>query len=172
MDTVSVLPLDSRYNVRIPVESVTQQLAPGESGAVATTVAGVMLHRLPHFRDFRGLLSVAETDHQVPFEIKRFFLVSGVARTDIRGEHAHHSLWQFLVCVHGSCELIADDGHNRQSFLLDEPSVAVLLPPMVWGVQHRFTPDAVLLVLASEKYDPSDYIRDYDSFLKLVKAPR
>jgi dTDP-4-dehydrorhamnose 3,5-epimerase-like enzyme len=156
----------------MPLESAIQQIAPGEAGAVATRVAGVMLHRLPHFQDFRGMLSVAETGDQIPFDVKRFFLVSGVSRSDIRGEHAHRELQQFLICVHGSCEVIADDGENRQSFLLDDSSIAVLLPPMVWGVQHRFTPDAVLLVLASEKYDPSDYIRDYAEFLKLAKAPR
>lgn len=156
----------------MPTESVAQQLAPSESGATSTKVAGVTLHRLPHFRDFRGLLSVAETGSQIPFEVKRFFLVSSVAGTDIRGEHAHRDLWQMLICVHGSCEVIADDGVNRQSFPLNDPSIAVLLPPMVWGVQHRFTPEAVLLVLASEKYDPADYIRDYDTFLKLAKASR
>jgi hypothetical protein len=115
---------------------------------------------------------VAETGDQIPFEVKRFFLVSGVSSTEIRGEHAHHQLHQFLVCVHGSCEVIADDGENRQSFLLNDPSIAILLPPMVWGVQHRFTADAVLLVLASGKYDPADYIRDYQEFLKLAKARR
>jgi hypothetical protein len=115
---------------------------------------------------------VAETGGQIPFEVRRFFLVSGVSSAEIRGEHAHRTLRQFLICVHGSCEVIADDGENRQRFPLDDPSIAVLLPPMVWGVQHRFTPDAVLLVLASDKYDPSDYIRDYHDFLKLLKAPR
>ena len=156
----------------MPLESATRQTALPETGAIATRVTGVMLHRLPHFEDFRGLLSVGETGAQIPFEIKRFFLVSGVASAEIRGEHAHRALYQFLVCAHGSCEVIADDGQNRQSFLLDDPSIAVLLPPMVWGVQHRFTSDAVLLVLASEKYDPTEYIRDYGEFLKLVRDPR
>jgi len=154
------------------LKSATRQAAPAETGAIPTGVTGVALYRLPHFRDFRGLLSVAETGDQIPFEVKRLFLVSGVSSTEIRGEHAHYTLRQFLVCVHGSCEVIADDGENRQGFLLDDPSIAVLLPPMVWGVQHRFTADAVLLVLASEKYDPADYIRDYDEFLKLVKVRR
>lgn len=155
----------------MPLESAARQSAPVECGAMATRVAGVVFHRLPHFADFRGLLSVAEAGDQIPFEVKRFFLVSGVSGAEIRGEHAHRSLRQFLVCVHGSCEVIADDGATRQSFLLDDPSLALLLPSMVWGIQHRFTTDAVLLVLASEKYDPADYIRDYDEFLQLVKAP-
>lgn len=155
----------------MPLESGLPQIAPVETGIARTRIAGVMLQRLPHFQDYRGLLSVAETGGQIPFEVKRFFVVSGVAGTDIRGEHAHRTLRQLLVCVHGSCEVTADDGANRQTFLLDDPSIAILLPPMVWGIQQRFSTDAVLLVLASEKYDPADYIRDYDEFLKLVKAP-
>lgn len=157
------------YNYRI---LDIPQTAPGDAGTIASRVAGVKLHRLPHFRDFRGLLSVAETDDQIPFQVKRFFLVSAVSSEEVRGEHAHRRLHQFLVCVHGSCEVIADDGVNREGFRLDAPSVALLLPPMIWGVQHRFTADAVLLVLASEKYDPADYIRNYDEFLRLVKAQR
>ena len=155
----------------MPLESALRQTALAQAGAASTQVAGVILYRLPQFRDFRGLLSVAEAGGQIPFEIKRFFLVSDVSSAEIRGEHAHRTLYQFLVCVHGSCEVIADDGENRQSFLLGDPSVAVLLPPMVWAVQHRFSPDAVLLVLASEKYDPGEYIRDYGEFLKMVRAP-
>ena len=151
--------------------SANPQIPPPETGSISTAVAGVILYRLPHFQDFRGLLSVAEAGDQIPFEVKRLFLVSNVSSTDIRGEHAHLALRQMLICVHGSCEVIADDGTSRQSFLLDDPSIALLLPPMVWGVQHRFTPDAVLLVLASEKYDPADYVRDYGEFVKRVKAP-
>ena len=146
------------------------QVAPRETGIVSTRIEGVKLYRLPHFQDFRGLLSVAEAGEQIPFEVKRIFLVSSVSSSEIRGEHAHRQLRQFLICVHGSCEVIADDGQNRETFLLDDPSIGVLLPPRVWGIQHRFTPDAVLLVLASEKYDPDDYIRDFDEFLALVKA--
>jgi len=157
------------YNDRI---LDTTPITPLETGTYASRVAGVVFHRLPHFRDFRGLLSVGEAGDQIPFEVRRFFLVSGVASEEIRGEHAHHRLYQFLVCVHGSCEVMVDDGVNRESFRLDDPSCAVLVPPMVWGVQHRFTQDAVLLVLASEKYDSADYIRDYDEFLKLLKAAR
>ncbi len=152
--------------------SATSQIAPPEAGSVATRVAGVRLYRLPHFQDFRGLLTVAEAGEQIPFEVRRLFLVSGVSSTEIRGEHAHLVLQQMLICVHGSCEVIADDGTNRESFALADPSLALLLPPMVWGVQHCFSADAVLLVLASEKYDPADYIRKYEEFLQRVRAMR
>jgi len=137
-----------------------------------TGVAGVTLHHLPHFVDPRGDLSVGEFSEHVPFKVRRFFVVYGVSSGEIRGEHAHRTLHQFLVCVHGRCELVADDGVNRETFVLDHPSLAVHLPPMIWGVQHSYTPGSVLLVLASAKYDPDDYIRDYAEFLRLAKAAR
>ena len=153
------------------VASVTRQIAGPDSCAVNTKVNGVILYRLPHFQDSRGLLSVAESGGQIPFEVKRVFLVSGVPGADIRGEHAHLTLRQMLICVHGSCEVIADDGANRQSFLLERsfdrrPAAAHGL-----GCATPLHPDAVLLVLASEKYDSADYIRNYDEFVKLLKAP-
>src|SRR5205823_3977340 len=141
---------------------------PAEVGSTPTAVPGVMLHRLPFFQDLRGMLSVGEVGTEVPFEVKRYFLVFGVSGKEIRGEHAHRSLHQFLVCVHGRCRVVADDGVNRQEFLLDNPAVGVYIPPMIWATQYKYTEDAVLLVLASERYDPADYIRDYSEFLTLA----
>ena len=87
-------------------------------------MAGVTLHRLPHVPDMRGNLSFGEIGDQIPFEVKRYFLVYGVASKEIRGEHAHRSLHQFLICVHGRCHVVADDGTNRQEFVLDSPTSA------------------------------------------------
>ena len=143
---------------------------PAEVGASPTRVAGVTLHRLPHVYDLRGNLSFGEIGNPIPFEVKRYFLVYSVVSKEIRGEHAHRSLHQFLICVHGRCHVVADDGTNRQEFVLDSPTVGLHLPPMVWGVQYKYTEDAVMLVLASDKYDPGSYIRDYSEFLELVKA--
>jgi len=145
---------------------------PAEVGVSATRVAGVTLHRLPHVHDLRGDLTFGEAANQIPFEVKRYFLVYSVASKEIRGEHAHRSLRQFLICVHGRCHVVADDGTNRQEFVLDSPTIGLHLPPMVWGIQYKYTEDAVMLVLASDKYDPGSYIRDYSEFLKLVKAAR
>ncbi len=139
-------------------------------GAEPTRVAGVTLHRLPEIDDLRGNLSFGEIGKQVPFEVKRYFLVYGVASKEIRGEHAHRSLHQFLVCVHGRCHVVADDGRARQEFTLDSPSLGLYLPPLVWATQYKYSEDAVLMVLASDKYDPASYIRDYSEFLELVKA--
>jgi UDP-2-acetamido-3-amino-2,3-dideoxy-glucuronate N-acetyltransferase len=146
--------------------------APSHVGVSGTSVAGVTLHRMPYILDPRGPLSFGEIGEQVPFEVQRYFLVFDVSSEEIRGEHAHRELHQFLICVHGCCHLTADDGCHREDFILDHPSIGVHLPPMVWGVQHKYTRDAVLLVLASAKYDPADYIRNYAAFLELVQGTR
>ena len=142
---------------------------PVEGGSTATSVTGVTLHRLPLVEDLRGFLSFGEARNQVPFEIKRYFMVFHVSSEEIRGEHAHRTLHQFLICVHGRCHVVADDGENRQEFVLDSPTIGVHLPPMIWGAQYRYSKDAVLLALASDVYDPADYIRDYTEFLELRK---
>ena len=140
---------------------------PSEPGVHPSRVSGVAIHRLPLVRDLRGLLTVADP---LAFEIKRFFLVFGVPSRDVRGEHAHRTLHQFLVCVHGECHLIVDDGQRKEEIVLDSPAIGVHVPPLVWAVQYRHSPDAVLLVMASGTYDASDYIRDYSEFRKLVAA--
>jgi acetyltransferase-like isoleucine patch superfamily enzyme/dTDP-4-dehydrorhamnose 3,5-epimerase-like enzyme len=145
---------------------------PAKVGVTTTRVAGVALHRLPQVIDLRGNLSFGEVADQIPFEVRRYFLVYSVASKEIRGEHAHRSLHQFLICVHGRCHVVADDGSNRQEFVLDSPTIGLHLPPMVWGIQYKYSEDAVLLVLASDRYDPGSYIRDYSEFLELVQAAR
>jgi len=137
-------------------------------GVEPSSVAGVALHRLPLFGDLRGDLSVGEFEKNIPFQPSRYFLVFGVANAKVRGEHAHRVCQQFLVCVRGACSVLADDGAHRQEFRLDHPRLGLHLPPLVWGVQYKFTPDAALLVFASHPYDPADYIRDYDEFLATV----
>jgi acyl-[acyl carrier protein]--UDP-N-acetylglucosamine O-acyltransferase/dTDP-4-dehydrorhamnose 3,5-epimerase-like enzyme len=139
-------------------------------GKAPTAVKGVTVHRLPLVDDVRGLLSFGEALRHVPIDFKRYFLVFGVSSEEVRGEHAHKTLHQFFICVHGRCHLVADDAVNRQEFVLDSPNLAVHVPPMVWALQYKYTADAVLLVLASDYYDPSDYIRDYSEFLALCRT--
>jgi dTDP-4-dehydrorhamnose 3,5-epimerase-like enzyme len=137
-----------------------------QPGVHASRVAGATIYRLPLVQDLRGYLSAAEN---LPFEIKRFFLVFDVPSREVRGEHAHRQCHQFLVCAHGECRIIADDGREREEIVLDSPSVGLHLAPMVWATQYRYSPDAVLLVLASEVYQPKDYIRDYAEFCALKR---
>lgn len=139
-----------------------------EVGAISTCVSGVTLHRMPYVKDIRGSLTVGEFERSVPFAVRRYFMVFDVPSAETRGEHAHRECHQFLVCAHGSCAVVADDGVNRQEFVLDRPDLGVYLPPMVWGIQYKYSPDALLLVFASGHYDSSDYIRDYGEFRRLA----
>lgn len=145
--------------------------AAAAAGPQATQVDGVVLHRLPLVDDLRGMLSFGEVARHVPFAVKRYFLVFRVPTEQVRGEHAHREQHQFLVCVHGRCSVVADDGRHRQEFRLDAPDIGVYIPPMTWAAQYKYSQDAVLLALSSGEYDPADYIRDYAEFLALRKRP-
>jgi dTDP-4-dehydrorhamnose 3,5-epimerase-like enzyme len=132
------------------------------------SIARVTLHNLPLVEDLRGSLSFGEYGQHLPFQPKRYFLVFDVTSKEIRGEHAHRKLEQFLICVSGSCAVVVDDGRIREEVILDSPSVGLYLPPMVWATQYKFTRDAIMLVLASDIYDPADYIRNYDEYLEIL----
>lgn len=133
-----------------------------------SAVSGVTVHELPRIADMRGSLSVGEFERSIPFAAKRYFLVFDVPSSEIRGEHAHCVCHQFLICIKGRCTVVADDGKQRSEFLLDRPNLGIFLPAMTWGIQYKYSSDAVLLVFASEYYDANDYIRDYSEFIKLV----
>lgn len=128
-------------------------------------VAGVKLVKAPIIRDLRGNLSAREVERGLPFTPQRTFIIFDVPTKEVRGEHAHRVCEQFLVCIKGSVRVLCDDGRHRQDFHLASSEVGLYLPPMVWGVQYHYSPDAMLMVYASEKYDPADYIRDYEGFL-------
>lgn len=134
----------------------------------ATSVRGVTLRRLPTHADMRGDLCVGEhgPGRTVPFAVKRHFLVFNVPSPEVRGQHAHLRCHQMLFCLQGSCRVVADDGRNRAEFILNDRRVGLHLPPLTWAVQYHYTSDAILLVLASHAYDPKDYVRDYDEFLR------
>jgi len=143
-----------------------------DSTRLGTGVGDVMLHRLKLVEDLRGNLSAGEFREQIPFIPKRYFIVFGVPGKDIRGEHAHRDCHQFLVCVRGSVAVVVDDGEVSEEYVLDAPNLGIYIPPMIWAVQYRYSADALLLVFASELYDPADYIRDYDEFLVEAEAER
>lgn len=172
--TVSGNPAQIIGYASTPVESQQTDAAAksvdGAVGSSATRVRDVTLHLLPRILDLRGNLSVGEFDRSIPFEPKRYFLVFGVPNAEVRGEHAHRTCKQFLICVKGRCSVVADDGIRREEFLLDDPATGVYLPPLTWGVQYKYSADAVLLVFASEYYDSAEYIRDYDEFKRLSQS--
>ena len=134
---------------------------PSGAGAVEKVAVGqVTLHRLKYVPDMRGSLSVGEFERDIPFVPRRYFLVFDVPSEKTRGEHAHRECHQFLICVKGSCAVVVDDGHSRAEVLLDSPALGIHLPPLTWGIQYKYSADAVLLVFASHYYDAPDYIRD------------
>jgi UDP-2-acetamido-3-amino-2,3-dideoxy-glucuronate N-acetyltransferase len=132
---------------------------------VQTSVRGVTLRRMLLVDDLRGSLSAGEFPDHIPFVPQRYFIVFDVPGKDVRGEHAHRRCHQFLVCVRGSLSVVVDDGAASEEIVLDAPNLGLYLPPMVWAVQYKYSADALLLVFASDRYDPDDYIRDYDEFL-------
>jgi dTDP-4-dehydrorhamnose 3,5-epimerase-like enzyme len=132
-------------------------------------VCGSSVHVLKQVFDSRGDLVVGHFEDEIPFRPKRFFTVFNVPGTDVRGEHAHISCHQFLMCVKGSVKATVDDGKTQKHVVLDRPNLGVYMPPMTWGIQSHYSSDAVLLVFTSDAYDAEDYIRNYDDFLKMVK---
>lgn len=130
----------------------------------AVGVGRVTVHELPLVEDLRGDLSVGEFGRSIPFEPKRYFLVFDVPSKEVRGAHAHKQCDQFLVCVRGSCAVVVDDGTHRRELALDRPNIGVYLPAGIWGIQYKYTADAVLLVFASHYYDAGDYIRSYPEY--------
>jgi acetyltransferase-like isoleucine patch superfamily enzyme/dTDP-4-dehydrorhamnose 3,5-epimerase-like enzyme len=144
-----------------------------EPGRQALDVRGAHLERFAEFSDLRGRLTVGELpDEGVPFTPRRWFLVHDVPSREVRGEHAHRVCHQFLICVSGQVSVAVDDGERRNEVLLDEPTLGLYVPPRVWASQYRYDKDAVLLVLASHPYDPDDYIREYDEFLREIGVVR
>lgn len=140
---------------------------PQANSSIELNVPGVTLHRLSLVEDLRGNLTAGEFMRQVPFAVNRYFVVFDVPSAETRGAHAHRRCHQFLVCLKGSVAFVADNGEKRQEITLDRPDIGLYLPPMIWGVQYKYSEDAMLLVLASDYYDNSDYIRDYEEFLTL-----
>ena len=118
--------------------------------------------------DERGQLVIIEGNQHIPFEIKRVFYIYGSDRDVVRGRHANYNSEFVLINVSGSSKVKVDDGKKQQVYDLDRPNIGVYIPKMVWKDMYDFSEDSVLLVLASEHYDPEEYIRDYDTYLKVV----
>lgn len=119
--------------------------------------------------DDRGQLVAIEEGKDVPFKVKRVYYLFDTVSGVRRGYHAHRNLQQALVCVHGSCKILLDDGRGKETVELSCPNEGLYIANNIWREMYDFSSDAVLLVLASELYDESDYIRNYDDFLKFIK---
>ena len=122
----------------------------------------------PALGDERGSLVALEAEKSVPFVIKRVYYIFGTKAGVSRGFHAHKKLQQVAICITGNCRMILDDGQQRSEVLLNSPNKGLVIGDLVWREMHDFSKDCVLLVLASEHYDESDYIRNYDDFIYQV----
>jgi carbonic anhydrase/acetyltransferase-like protein (isoleucine patch superfamily) len=154
----------------VDTEEKLINIARSELQLTSSKVAGVTLHRIKNVKDLRGDLTAIEWSNELPFVPKRAFFVYNVPNSSVRGEHAHKSCSEFLVCVHGSVSVIVDDGFIREEFQLNEPLFGIHVPPKVWRIHYKYSSDAVLFVLASNEYDPDDYIRDYDEYVSYKRS--
>lgn len=154
------------------VDTIAKSSVRSATSATAedSLVRGVKLIRLHHVEDMRGDLCVAEWQRDLPFVPRRVFMVYNVPDARVRGEHAHKECHQFLVCVRGSLAVVVDDGRSREEYSLEQPWVGLYLPPKVWGIQYKYSQDAALMVFASHEYDPADYVRSYEEFLRIVRS--
>ncbi|TNJ09750.1 sugar 3,4-ketoisomerase [Aeromonas veronii] len=123
----------------------------------------------PVLGDERGALIALENNKNIPFNIKRVYYIYGTKPDVARGFHAHKNLKQVAICISGYCRFVMDNGLSKDEVILDTPSKGLFIDAMQWHEMHDFSADCILLVLASDVYDESDYIRDYDSFLSEVK---
>ncbi|HEX2132671.1 MAG TPA: FdtA/QdtA family cupin domain-containing protein [Actinophytocola sp.] len=125
---------------------------------------------LTEHTDPRGKLTVVEPGKEVDFEIRRAYYIHHVPAGAERGAHGHRRLRQLIVAVHGSFEVVVDDGYASARFVLDDPSRGLYVGPMVWRDMVAFAPGTVGLWLVSEPYDESEYYRDYDEYLRDARA--
>ena len=125
----------------------------------------------PH-GDERGQLVALEEFKDIPFRIKRVYYMYDTLSGVVRGKHAHIHLEQILICIHGSCKVLLDNGKERKVVNLEKPYEGLYVSSKMWREMYDFSKDAVLMVLASELYDGKDYIRDYDTFLQLIQDDR
>lgn len=129
---------------------------------------GYELHDFKTLGDDRGSLIALEENYNTPFAIKRVYYIFDTKKGVRRGYHAHIDLKQMAICVKGRCTFALDDGHTREEIILDSPNHGLLIEGLIWREIFDFSSDCILVVLASEHYDESDYIRDYQKFMDLV----
>ena len=122
--------------------------------------------------DERGQLVALEERRDIPFKIKRVYFLYDTGENVRRGCHAHKNLEQILICVKGSCKILLDNGKEKETVLLEKPYEGLYVTSNMWREMYDFSPDAVLLVLASELYNEDDYIRDYDEFLRFISEEK
>ena len=125
---------------------------------------------MPRHKNRAGNISIVENNINVPFEVKRVFYIYDIPGGEDRGAHAHKECHQFLIAASGSFEIEMGDGVNKRTVVLNRPFYGLHLPPGIWAAEKGFSSGAICLVLASERYQETDYIREYQDFLNYRNA--
>ena len=118
--------------------------------------------------DDRGQLFSIEANKSISFNIKRVYYMFNMKSGVPRGFHAHKELQQVAICIKGSCKILIDDGTNKEEIVIDKPNTGIIIDKLIWHEMHDFSEDCILMVIASDVYDESDYLRNYDDFLKFL----
>lgn len=126
-----------------------------------------LLH-LKQLGDRKGHITAVNNDLDIPFAVKRIFYLYDIPGGESRGAHAHKECHQFLVATSGSFEVLLDDGLTKRQVLLNRPDLGLHIPPGIWASEINFSSGAICLVLASNEYEESDYLRDYNEYLNFV----
>lgn len=126
------------------------------------------MDKLKTFTDSRGSLTIVEEGHEVPFSIQRVYWIHSVPKGEERGKHSNKVSSEYVIAVSGSVEITLEDKNGRRTYRLDAKDKGLLIPPDTWDEIRNFSPDAVLLVLASHSYDETTYINSYDEFLQYI----
>ena len=129
----------------------------------------IVKYQFQQHGDERGQLVSLEEFTDIPFEIKRVYYMYDTGKNVRRGYHAHKNLEQILICIHGSCKILLDNGREKKKVFMEKPYEGLYIPNNMWREMYDFSPDAVLMCLASDVYKEEDYIRDYEEFLAYFK---
>jgi UDP-2-acetamido-3-amino-2,3-dideoxy-glucuronate N-acetyltransferase len=151
-----------RLQGSLVIDLDAQQLGPTAPKDIG--VGGAQIWPLRSFKDMRGEIVPVELVRDLPFLPKRHFVVHSVPDDRVRGEHAHYQCHQMLVALSGEFHLVLYDGEHSVEVVLKHPDRGIYVPPMIWGIQYKFSRDCILSVYCSHAYDPADYIRSFDEF--------
>lgn len=125
---------------------------------------------LPKIADVRGNLTFIEANKHIPFDLKRVYYLYDVPGGAARGGHAHKALWQFMIAISGSFDVLLDDGKKQRSVVLNRPYQGLIICPMIWREIDNFSSGSVCMVMASDYYDEGDYYRNYGEFIEAVRS--
>lgn len=133
------------------------------------SVYDACLFYLPKIRNRAGNITPIHNNLEIPFSVRRVFYLYDIPGGESRGAHSHRECHQFLVAASGSFEVLLDDGKSKRQVMLNRPDVGLHIPPGIWASEVNFSSGAICLVLASHKFDSSDYIRNYEEFIEYIR---